>query len=89
MKRRVSVESCRSGPEVIQLMVSVFETQKVEGQDQEVPIGEMSLSFPAGTKPADMLDKIRDAGKQIEAAADEAKATRAELNKLLKEKVVT
>jgi len=85
-KKRISVESVRNSPESIQLMVVAWDKQKVEGELQDVPLGEKSLTFPGGTKPADMLDSIREAGKQIEGAADQAKEIRTELNKLLQEK---
>ena len=85
--KRVSVESCRNSPEQVDLLVVAWDKQIVEGKEQEVPLGEKSLSFPGGTKPADMLDAIREAGKQIEEAADQAKEIRTELNKLLKEEV--
>jgi len=86
-KKRVSVESCRNSPEQVQIMVVAWDTQKVEGKSQEVPLGEKSLTFPGGTRPADMLDAIREAGEQIEAAATQAKDIRTELNRLLRDKV--
>jgi len=86
-KTRVSVESCRSSQEQIQLMVVAWGKQMVNGKQQEVPLGEKSLSFPGDTKPADMLDAIREAGEQIEEAANQAKGIREELNKLLEKKV--
>ena len=85
--KRVSVESCRNSPEQVQLMVVAWDTQLVEGKAQEIPLGEKSLSFPGGTKPADMLDAIREAGKQIEEAAAQAKEIREELNKELQAEV--
>lgn len=85
--KRVSVESCRNSPDSVQLMVVAWDKQEVEGKMQEVPLGEKALTFPGGTKPADMLDTIREAGEQIEQAADQAKEIRAELNKALQEKV--
>ncbi len=83
MKKRVSVESVRNSPESIQLMVVAWDKQLVEGKQQEVPLGERALTFPGGTKPADMLDSIREAGEQIEEAANQAKEIREELNKEL------
>ena len=87
MKSRISVESVRNGPERVDINVVAWDKQMVEGKEQEVPLGEKPLSFPGGTKPADMLDAIREAGEQIEAAAAQAKETRTELNKLLQEEV--
>ena len=89
VKKRVSVESCRAGSEAIQLNVVAWEMQLIEGKDQEVPIGEMSLSFPPGTKPVDMLDRVREAGEQIAEAATNAKEIREELNKELQEEVTS
>lgn len=85
--KRVSVESCKNGPDRIDLLVVAWDKQEVEGQEQEVPLGEKALSFPGGTKPRDMLDAIKEAGEQIEEAANQAKETRTELNKLLQEEV--
>ena len=85
--KRVSVESVRNSPESIQLLVVAWDTQKIEGKDQEVPMGEKSLTFPGGTKPKDMLEKIREAGEQIEETAANAKEIRTELNELLQEEV--
>ena len=86
-KKRISVESCRNSPERIDLMVVAWDEQEVEGKAQEVPLGEKALAFPAGTKPKDMLEKIREAGEQIEEAAANAKEIRTELNELLQKKV--
>jgi len=86
-KKRVSVESVRNSPEQVQIMVVAWDTQKVEGQDQEVALGEMKLTFPAGAAPADMLVGIREAGAKIEETAARAKDIRTELNRLLLEKV--
>lgn len=85
-KKRVSVESVKNSPERVDLLVVAWDTQKVEGESQEVPLGEKALSFPGGTKPADMLDAIKEAGEHIEEAADQAKNIRAELNELLQKK---
>lgn len=85
VKHRVSVESVRNSPERVDLIVVAWDKQLVEGQEQEVPLGEKALAFPPGTKPRDMLDAIREAGEQIEEAADQAKEIRTELNELLQE----
>ncbi len=85
--KRISVESCRNSPESIQLMVVAWDEQEVEGKPQEVPLGEKSLTFAVGTKPKDMLKAIKEAGKQIEETAAQAKAIRTDLNKLLQEEV--
>ncbi|GAI92464.1 unnamed protein product, partial [marine sediment metagenome] len=85
VKKRISVESVRNSPESIQLIVVAWDKQKVEGKMQDVPLGEKATTFPGGTKPADMLDKIREAGEQIEEAAAQAKEIRTELNQLLQE----
>jgi len=85
--KRVSVESVRNSPERVDVLVVAWDKQMVENKEQEVPLGEKSLSFPGGTKPADMIDAIKEAGEQIEEAANQAKETRTELNKLLQEKV--
>lgn len=82
-KSRISVESVRNNPERVDILVVAWSKQLVEGKEQEVPLGEKSLSFPSGTKPLDMLDKIKEAGEQIKEAANQAKETRVELNKLL------
>lgn len=87
MSKRVSVESCKNSPERVDLLVVAWDKQMVEGQEQELPLGEKALSFPGGTKPADMLDAIREAGEQIEEAANQAKEIRTELNQLLQEEV--
>lgn len=84
-KARLSVESVRNSPEQVQLMVVAWDKQKVEGKEQDVPLGEKALAFPGGTKPAGMLEDIRKAGEQIEEAAAQAKDIRTELNKLLQE----
>jgi len=84
-KHRVSVEKVRNSPDRVDLLVVAWDKQEVEGKEQEVPLGEKALSFPSGTKPADMLDSIREAGEQIEEAANQAKEIRAELNKALQE----
>ena len=81
--KRVSVESVRNSPERVDVLVVAWDKQLIEGQEQEVPLGEKALSFPAGTKPADMLDKIREAREQIEEAAARAKEIREELNREL------
>ncbi len=85
MSKRVSVESVKNSPERVDVFVVAWDKQLVEGKEQEVPMGEKSLSFPGGTKPADMLDAIREAGEQIEEAANQAKEIRTELNKELRE----
>ena len=84
-KKRISVESVRNSPEQVNIMVVAWDKQMVEGKEQEIPLGEKSLTFRGGTKPADMLDAIREAGEQIEEAAAQAKEIRTELNKLLQE----
>ena len=86
-KARVSVESCKNSPERVDVLVTAWDKQMVEGKPQEVPLGEKALSFPGGTRPADMLDSIREAGEQIEEAAAQAKEIRTELNQLLQEEV--
>uniref|UniRef100_A0A6M3XZ86 Uncharacterized protein n=1 Tax=viral metagenome TaxID=1070528 RepID=A0A6M3XZ86_9ZZZZ len=86
VKKRVSVESVRNSPDQVQLLVVAWDTRGVEGKEQEVPLGEKALTFPGGTRPADMLDAIREAGEQIEETAARAKEIRAELNRLLQEK---
>lgn len=86
-KKRISVESVRSSPEQVQLMVVAWDKQVVEGEEQEVPLGEKSLSFPGGTKPNKMLKAIREAGAEIEAVANQAKEIRKELNELLEKEV--
>lgn len=87
MKHRISVESVKNSPERVDVLVVAWDKQMVEGQEQEVPLGEKALSFPGGTKPADMLDGIKEAGEQIEEAASQAKEIRTELNQLLQEEV--
>jgi len=84
-KARLSVESTKNSPERVDILVVAWDKQLVEGQEQEVPLGEKALSFPGGTKPRDMLDAIREAGEQIEEAAAQAKEIRTELNQLLQE----
>ncbi|MBA7481126.1 hypothetical protein ES707_16596 [subsurface metagenome] len=84
-KKRISVESVKNSPDRVDLLVVAWDKQVVEGKPQEVPLGEKALSFPGGTKPADMLDFIREAGEQIEEAANQAKEIRTELNQLLQE----
>ncbi len=86
-KKRLSVESVKNSPDRVDLLVVAWDKQVVEGKGQEVPLGEKALSFPGGTKPADMLDSIREAGEQIEDAANQAKEIRTELNQLLQEEV--
>ena len=88
MKKRVSVESVRNGPERIDIIVVAWGKQTVEGKEQEVPLGEKALSFPSGTKPKDMLTAIKEARDQIQEAADQAKTVRSELNKLLQEEAI-
>lgn len=83
--KRVSVESVRNSPERVDVLVVAWDKRVEEGQEVEVPLGEKSLTFPAGTKPRDMLDAIREAGEQIAEAAAEAKEIRTELNQLLTE----
>ena len=85
MKNRVSVESVKEGPDRIDVLIVAWGKQKVEGKDQEVPLGEKAMSFPAGTSKADIVKAIKEAAVEIEQAAAHAKATRTELNKLLKE----
>lgn len=87
-KKRVSVENVRNSPDQVRVLVVAWDKQMVEGKEQEVPLGEKSISFPGGTKPRDMLDSIREARKQIEEAASQAKEIRAELNQLLLEEGV-
>lgn len=84
-KKRVSVESVRNSPERVDVLVTAWDKQKIEGKLQEVPLGEKAISFPSGTRPADMLNSIREAGEQIEEAANQAKEIRTELNQLLQE----
>lgn len=84
-KTRISVESVRNSPDRVQVLVVAWDKQLVEGKEQEVPLGEKSLTFPGGTKPRDMLDSIKEARVQIEEAASEAKEIRIELNELLAE----
>lgn len=82
-KKRVSVASVTNGPDRIDLLVVAWDTLEVEGREQEVPLGEKSVSFPAGTKPADMIDAIKEAGEQIEEVAAQAKEIRTDVNRLL------
>ncbi len=87
-KRRVSVESCRQSPETTIALVVVWEKQKVEGETQEVPLGEQSISFPTNTPPPEVIVKIKEAAKAIVKAAQDAKTTREHLNKLLEKESV-
>ncbi len=87
MTKRISVESVKNSPERVDVLVVAWDKQMVEGKEQELPLGEKALTFPGGTKPADMLDQIREAGEQIEEVANQAKEIREELNKELQEKV--
>lgn len=82
-KRRISVERVSNNPQETLVQVVVWEKRKVEGEMQEVPLGQQPLSFPANTEPEDMMPRIRAAARDIEALADKAKTTRAKLNKLL------
>lgn len=85
--KRVSVESVKNSPERVDVLVVAWD-KRMEGKEEiEFPLGEKALSFPGGTKPSDMLDKIREAGEQIEEAATQAKEIREELNKELSEEV--
>ena len=85
--KRVSVESCKNSPERIDIIVVAWDKRMEDDKEVEFPLGEKTLSFPGGTKPSDMLDKIREAGEQIEEAAAQAKEIREELNKELSEEV--
>lgn len=87
MKYRVSVESCKNSPERVAILVVAWDKRKEGKETVEFPLGEKSLSFPGGTKPVDMLAAIREAGKQIEEAATQAKEIRTELNKELQKGV--
>jgi len=85
--KRVSVEDCKNSQERIDIIVVAW-GKRMEGKKEvEFPLGEKFLSFPGGTKPSDMLDSIREAGKQIEEAAARAKEIRTELNKELSKEV--
>jgi len=85
-KYRISVESCKNSPDRVDILVVAWDKKVVEDQEQEVPLGEKALTFPGGTKPKDMLDAIKEAGEQIEEAANQAKEIRTELNQLLQKK---
>jgi len=84
--KRTSIESCKSSPEKIDLLVVVWDKRVIDGEERDIPLGEQSLSFSSDTKPKDMIAIIKDAGKDIEDAATQAKDIRAELNKLLDKK---
>jgi len=85
--KRVSVESCKSGLDRVDIIVVAWDKRKEGKKTVEFPLGEKGLSFPGGTKPRDMLDSIREAGEQIEEAATQAKEIRTEINQLLSEEV--
>lgn len=87
-KKRISIESIAVSEEKTNALVVVFEEQEVEGETQEVPLGEESITFDSKLPKPEVLPLIKEAAKRIVAKAKEAKDTRAELNKLLeKEKV--
>ena len=83
--RRVSVEGLSNSDTIIAANVVVFEEREVEGQMQEVPLGEAQLSFPIDMSEEDMIERIKEAGKQIEERSDAAKELRAKLNEKLAE----
>lgn len=87
MKKTVSVENVRNSPERIDILIVAWGTQLIEGKDQEVALGEESLSFPGGTKPADMISAIRESEGRIRERAAQAKEIREELNRELQEEV--
>lgn len=82
-KRRTSVERVINDGRKLVARVVVFESQKIEGEMQEIPIGEQQLTFALTTTEDEMLPRIKAAARDIEALADKAKDTRAKLNKLL------
>lgn len=87
-KKRISIESIRRNPETTTALVVVWEKQKVEGETQEVPIGEQTVSYPSSLSNEEALIKIKQAAKEIVAIAHEAKTTREQLNKLLEKESV-
>jgi len=62
---KINIAGVRSGSKDYQVHVVLTETQTVEGEAQEVPIGEAFVLILEGTEMADVKDKIVDASEKI------------------------
>lgn len=87
-KKRISVESVRRNLDTTQATVVVWEKQKVEGETQEVPVGEKSIQFSNNLPDKEIITLIAQAARDIVAIATEAKTMRERLNKALEKEIV-
>lgn len=87
-ERRISIESLTKASQNTHYSVVVWEKQIVEGQEQEIPIGEKQFALSNSLTKQQVIVEVRKVGKEIETLADQAKIERVELNKVLAKGVV-
>lgn len=62
---KIVIGGVKSGSKDYTVHIILTETQMVDLQDTEVPLGEAFITIPQGTEPADVKDKIVDAANKI------------------------
>lgn len=79
---KINIMGVRAGEGNHQVHVVLTEQQDIEGQPQDVPLGEAFVTFPDGTKPTKVKADIIKAAQGIIAKAKEAKKIRERLQQV-------
>lgn len=79
---KINIMGVKSGSKDYTVHVVLTEQQQVEGQPQEMPIGEAFPTIPQGTEMADVKDIIVDAAEKILDAVKDAKDKRKDIEEL-------
>lgn len=64
------------------VLIALMESQTIEGEPVDIPIGEATITFPHRTETADVKDKIIDAAQGIMKAHQNARDKKKDLEEL-------
>jgi len=79
---KINIAGVKSGSKDYTIHVILTEQQEVEGEIQDMPIGEAFVTIPQGTEPADVKDKIVDAANKIMDAHKDAQDKRKDIEEI-------
>ena len=78
---KINIAGVKSGNGINEIHLVLTETQQVEGQNVEVPIGEAFIPIPEGTTKARTKSIITARAREIKAQAEKARLSRESLAK--------
>lgn len=79
---KIHIASVDNNETTYSVLIALTETQTIEGEDMEVPIGEATITFPHKTETADVKGKIVDAAQAIFKAHQNALDKKKDLEEL-------